>query len=505
MWSLLEKNDVNLRWRATGFIPPEEKWTSYDRTPWKHPWLNFNNISEFRSYSKGVMHWLSSKIEKKPTRGGKYAFIGNMANISFMRAAGLRRYGINIDVFLHPQDTSLMSQPFWEEYDGNILELGVAPEKKAFNAELPTHTYRSSINPNWEDDLKLIGSSYLTPIDVLHATEFMPFKPLLDMMQNHDALLVSQTFVLASLAKRPYLVAQSGGDIWFDPARGDILGLNTMRALKEAYAILVSNPITLAHARRYRLNNCIYIPFCIDDNRYHPGEEKDIRNDWTSKTGGSFFVLMSARVDNKWKGANIGLEGFARFASTAPGARLVVLSWGVDISEVESKFKDLGILEKVLILPIVGKRRLARYLRAADVMIEQFVLGYYGAAGLEGMASGLPIVMRLEHSQYDALVESGAPPVLNAADASEVDVCLQRLYKDVDFRNQVSRQIRSWFMDNHAASSNVDNYQTIMAAAAAQLPIDWSKSPLSLPLTHQEEAYHQNQMLTAPAFPSYDI
>jgi glycosyltransferase involved in cell wall biosynthesis len=316
---------------------------------------------------------------------------------------------------------------------------------------------------------------------------------------------VAQTLAFGSLAHKPFIIGQSGSDIWFEPARGDSAGRLAQKALREAHAVLVSNPNTLAHARRYGLSNCLYLPFTIDEERYKPGEEPAIRAEWHERTGGEFFVLTSMRLDNAWKGAQIAIEGFARFAESAPDARLILLGWGVDEGSARQKLADLGVAEKTLLLPIVGKARLARYLRAADCLIEQFVLGYFGASALEAIASGLPVVMRLERAQYETLTPAGAPPVLDAASADEVAAQLLRLFHDGAFRRERGRALRQWFLATHAGRAAAGDYRTLLTAAAAGLSIDWSGSPLAAPLSEAEHHYHRDQLARAPRFPNYEI
>jgi glycosyltransferase involved in cell wall biosynthesis len=247
------------------------------------------------------------------------------------------------------------------------------------------------------------------------------------------------------------------------------------------------------------------LPFAIDEEKYFPGPEDYIRAHWQKASGGTFFVFTSMRLYDRWKGAQTALEGFARFAKDAPGARLVILGWGTDVAAARGQFASLGIEDKVLLLPIVGKARLARYLRAADVLIEQFVLGNYGASGLEAMASGLPVIMRLERAQYDALVLGGAPPVLDAADPASVAAWLLKLHNDPGLRKEIGVATRSWFMATHAGSACWPNYTLLLDAAASGIEIDWATSPLADVLSQTETTYFSAQLGHAPAFPEHSL
>src|SRR5207253_320495 len=136
------------------------------------------------------------------------------------------------------------------------------------------------------------------------------------------------------------------------------------------------NSTSFAHARRYGMRHLIYVPFILDQGTYCPGEPS-FREQWRAQSGGHFFVLSTARVDEFYKGSSIGLEGFAVFSRDHPEARLVQLGWGADLPQMRRKLADLGIADRAIMLPAAGKRRLISYLRSADCLIDQFKLGYF--------------------------------------------------------------------------------------------------------------------------------
>ena len=281
------------------------------------------------------------------------------------------------------------------------------------------------------------------------------------------------------------------------------LEIITRRGIEKAYATLVSNPITFAHARRYGLRNLLYLPWILDEEMYQPADAQAIRAEWVRDIGGNFFVLTSMRIDELWKGSQHALDGFAKFAAKVPDARLVVLSWGNDLEAAKATLKERGLTDRVLALPVVGKRRLVKYLQAADVVVEQFVLGYYGGSGLEAMACGTPVIMRLERDQYDALVEAGAPPVLDAGNGADVEQQLGRLYRDPSLARDVGRRTREWFLAAQSSRRWSDTYRVLLQAMAAGIPLSTDASPLREPLSEKELEYHSTQLAAAPPFPHY--
>lgn len=501
----LSKLPLDERWSRLGLgKPPTDAWASYDRTPWRHPWLAAENLRAFSSFSVNVLADLRMRFADLPSMS--FGLVGNMANINYMRFCGLYRRGLHLELHLPKYDLVPTSQPVWENFDGDITELGPDPAAAILQRPLPAGVKRMQESGDWEQQVKSGRHRFVNLDHLVAFPEFMPYNAGMEALQRHAALLVTQFLFFGPLADRPYVVGPMGGEIWFDAARDDALGRFSRLALRQAYAVLVSNPITLAHARRLGLSNCLYLPFWIDEDRYCPGEESDIRAEWQSISGGgTFFVMTSMRLDNNWKGADLALEGFARFVRAAPNARLVVLGWGADQAVAKARLQELGMADKVLWLPMAGKARLARYLRAADALIEQFVLGYYGASGLEAIASGLPVIMRLETAQYDALVPRGAPPILHAADADAVAAHLHHLHADEAGRRRLGAETRAWFLDTHASSAVLADVAALLHAAAIGAPIDWERSPLAQPLGEHERAYQDDQLAKAPAFGTYEI
>lgn len=498
------------RWRIAGEEnAPRDEWHSYDASPWNHPWLTPENLRAFRQYSLNVFTKLAQHA-KGFERNPKLAFVGNMANMNYTRAAPLRRRGMTVDMFLHPGDTSVFSAPAWEHFAGDARDLDEMTMTASTRRRLPfvAGVHQIPLDPAWYVGDMEKTLSFLQPDDIARYQEMMSLAGTLRALQDYDALLAVQAPYLAYLSGRPYAVAVSGGEIWFEAARDDLLGRLQRRALAGAAAIFVSNPITLAHARRYGFKNALLMPWMIDDEVYHPGptpESRAIRDQWERQTGGRFFVLMTARLDNAWKGARHAIEGFAQFAQHHPEARLVLLRWGVDEIAERRKLDELGLGDRVIVRPPAGKRRLISMLQASDCLIEQFVLGYYGGSALEAMACRTPVIMRLERAQYDAFCPAGAPPTLDAKNADDVAHALHQLASNPVRRLWTRARSRAWFMQAHSAQRWAETHQLFFAALAAGLRPSFAGSPLDTPLSAEENAYHADQLARAPAFGTYAI
>lgn len=484
---------------------PGPRWHSFDRTPWKHPWLTTRNLGAARDFSASIRAEAERVAARAPSEQFRYGFVGNMANSLYSRAAPLRKSGLAIDVICAPGDHHVMSQPGWEEFDGTVPDgAETVAAMRARGMALPEvpGTYQFDVTSEWESAPLRELPPFVRLRDFLRCRNFLGHLPTLAALQQYEALLVSQLPYLGYLSGKGYLAAQCGGDIWYESSRDDVLGRLQRRGFAQARTFLVSNPWSFAHARRFGLRNLAYLPLILDEEAYSPGESR-FREEWREQTGGSFFVLSTARLDDAFKGSTVGLLGFAAFAREVPGARLVLVGWGSDRVRLIARLRNLGVAERTLILPLSGKRRVIAYLRASDCLLDQFVLGYYGATALEAMAVGLPVIMRLERAQYAALCETGAPPVLEAATPEGVCAQLRRLSRDHEHRQKSRMDHRTWFLQNHGSSRWANAYRTMLAAVALGHRFRFHRSPLSAPLAAEEREYQAAELQAAPTFPSY--
>jgi glycosyltransferase involved in cell wall biosynthesis len=488
-----------------GGRPPSDRFDSWDPAPWRHPWLTPGNLREMRDYSRRfVEHWREIAA-RLPEASGPYAFVGNLANNMYVRARALRRLGLDVDVYLHPQDHYVMSNPGWEEY-GALVESSETDIRRLreLGVVLPQveGVYQPPVSPQLLPATALERFPHLSVRDVLRWLPYLSGNDWIRDLQRYDALLCAQCTFVGMLSGRPYLAAHVGGEIWYECSRGDLLGRLQLEAYRRATVVLASNPWSFAHARRYGLANVVYVPLVLDETFYAPGEPS-FRRSWEEASGGDFFVFSAVRQNDAVKGTLVGLEGFARFAARRPGARLVLIEWGQQSDRNSERLRLLGIEDKVLRVPIAGKRRVVEYLRSADCSLDQFTLGYYGASALEAMACGLPVVMRIEGAQYEALCAGGAPPVLEAANAEEVAAALDALADDPGLRRRAANAQREWFLQHHGATNWFPALAAMLRVTASGRRERFRGSPLRRRLSRAEIDYHSAGLAQAPRFPDY--
>ena len=491
----------------------QDAWHSWDETPWAHPWLTSENLKAVRSFSEVIYDEAEKLREQKTGSAGKYAFCGNIANCMYTRAEPLRAAGNDIDLYLHPSSVDVLAHPGWEYHDGtaagstdpdcDLGEIGEPPFEWVFRPELDDYCANMlAFRPKTAALRIWLKAPFLPKAAAKEFVGYLCYLKTLKALQKYDSLWCTQCVYFGYLSGKPYIASQMGGDLWLEASRGDELGVLMRRSFRNASLCVFSNPWSLAHARRYGLRHFAYVPKILNEDIYCPGEGRS-RKEWVEKTGGDFFALTSSRLDSKNKGSHLVIEAFARFAAGHSGARLAITGWGNDEEKARDMIRGHGIEDKVLLLPFSGKALVRDYLRSCDVMLDQFVLGYFGGAGLEAMACGSPVIGRIEAEQYEAICNSGAPPILNAATVEEIQQHLEALAVDSEMKERVGRETREWFVENHGSRKWEPVHMNLLAAVAAGHPFDIDKSPLSAPLGDDEIEYHREQLEAAPIHPNY--
>lgn len=481
----------------------KDQWHSFDRQPWKHPWLTESNLRNMRVFSEEIRFQAKLIRAKLKKNDPKFGFVCNIANSMYTLSKALRPTGADITLVTHPGDDNIMSQPEWEEYDGflkeNIKSFSEAI-RQGYVFSKVDHVLRGEITSNWVSYDQM--PSYVTQENYYQWRDYYAYLPVMKTLRQFDSLFAIQSPYLAYLSGKPYMAWHMGGDIWYECSRNDMLGQLQRASFSNASIFVASNPWSYAFARRYGMRNMIYMPTPLNTHDYQLGLP-EYREPWEEETGGSFFVLTSARLDDLFKGSNIALEGFLQFSIKNPHARLLLIGWGADLQGYQVRIEQMGLIGKVKVIPPVGKKRLIKYLRSAHCLLDQFVLGYYGMTALEAMAVGLPVIMRLEKDHYEAFSDAGCPPILNAKNAQEVSDILSVLAKDTDMLREAGEKNREWFMNYSGSAEWADAYVDLLTVIASGHKFNFRHSPLSAPLSSEEIIYHQNELNNAPPFPNY--
>lgn len=488
-------------------VEAASRFNSVDDTPWSHPYLSANNIGEFRSYSEKIWDFALNRYRASDTPLN-IAFLVNMAQNMNKWARLAQRYGATASLYCHPMDESAINAPQWEDFDG---ECGDFFDGKSFLAsygstslDVPTFTIPmgdQGLLQAWENSRQC--GDWAPVHQVLAKTSIFPEAafayqggyPYLDWaraLEQYDVMYACSVPIAAYLSGRPYCFFSVGGDLQFDCGLSTDFGMVMRLAVNRAKFILVSNPHTLGHCRRLGFQNAVYLPYPMDSSRYAPGSERS-RSEWEEKFGPGVYVLTTSRIDRGVKGHDESfLDALFAVARARSNVRFVFLGWGNDMNAFRERVAMEGLQNQIIILPPVGKTLLIDYYRSCDVVLDQFVYGYYGATALEAASVGKPVVMKLRVDQYEPLYKGDVAPVENAETPDEMRKALLKLIDNQSYRQEKGHAMRSWLIRNHGEEKTTTLMLALLGLAAEKVDIPKDiVNPLCIPLSDEEIAYHQ--------------
>ena len=521
--------------RATEMVGPERSQqrrprASVDHSPWLHPFLSTAHIAAFRTFSDQV-HEVALSAWRRNPRTLDVAFAVNMAQNMYKWSRLARQYGATGTLYLHPQDATAISRPEWEEFDGEHHDLldgagfltahpeievdvpTIEPpndgvelwEAYADNARRPraTAALRETVSRRypafaarlWNDAniarLRLRSPSVDHDV-LLNYSGIYPNFRWAEMLARHEVVYVASAPIAALASGKPYCICPVGGDVQIDAGRTDDYGRATLAAFRAAHFVLISNPHILGHCRRLGLMNAVYLPYPMDTERYCEGDGL-ARAEWKERYGGEVFVLTTARLDSAVKGHTDAMfDALSRLAHERPGVRFVFLGWGAQAKHFQARIDAASLGAQFIILPPVGKRRLIDYYRSSDIVLDQFVYGYYGATALEAAAIGKPVVMNVRTEHYAPLYRGDVAPVAHAATPVAVCEQLLSLIDSADRRRTTGKQLRQWIVRTHGEKTMVPLMLALLQMAADRVPVPADfDNPLREPLTADEREYHR--------------
>jgi len=408
----------------------------------------------------------------------RVAFYGNIANNFFQLARSVReRSDIDAHLFLDAVDRR--------------DEVTMRPEND-------DPSLRDAY-PDW-----IHTGSYFTALSVA-----MPWRsPLVKEFQDFDLVVVSGIGpAIAQFAGRPWGFFVTGADLTMIPfplrffsrwrtARGRLamLGMGTwqrrgIRRADEIWGQLFS-PFQIALERldvdSGRVSKT-YLPVIFDATGYarsaNSSEDLLDREILSALERSDFVVFHPSRIMmddsqrareiGQWKGNDVLVRGFAEFVesgiASAPLLVIPVRDASLDMGRARALVEDLGIEASVLWARPprpsgFTRHELTALYSAANVVADDFGIGWFGAVVLEALSLGRPVLSHLD----EAVMQELYPwhPVLDAATPSEVAERLTALATDPEFAAEVGKRGAAWVHEFHSYESATAKYVEAFNALA---------------------------------------
>lgn len=205
--------------------------------------------------------------------------------------------------------------------------------------------------------------------------------------QTHDVVQTTGKGIMyAWTLGKPFVVWSGGSDLRVEAKRHDVTGWLYRHGLKQANAIVYSNPDQRkVLAELNLLEKSVFIPQPVDLSFWKPKKVKRADNKlvtfWPTKQdyarkNNLEFVKKYALMSN---------------AETERATELRVVKWGNDFQTTMDELAKLGLSTQVKVLPYLSVRELRNEMRACDFVADQFSSGSMGLIALWALALEKPL------------------------------------------------------------------------------------------------------------------
>jgi glycosyltransferase involved in cell wall biosynthesis len=266
-----------------------------------------------------------------------------------------------------------------------------------------------------------------------------------------------------SIGKRPYF-AYEHGTIRALPFEATPAGRLCALAYSRADVTFITNSDTVIAAERLGLADYRFMPHPINENVPMAPDTVRFRDQLRDRLDADFLAFHPARQhweterNPNWeKGNDIFIEGFARFVKTTrPRAAAVLIEWGSRLDASKALIERLGIADRVAWVAPQNAAGMAEYIKASDVLADQFFLGAWGSTMPRARFFGTPAMLYVNESIHRWCFPE-MPPVVNARSSEEVYAGLCRLLDD-NYRDDLTARARVWYDRYHSNEVIADGF-----------------------------------------------
>lgn len=385
--------------------------------------------------------------------------LGNMANDGYSVAKELRKMNVDVDLAVNTSDFG-MALPEWEDAE---IESNVDPFLVNRN-EIKS----AWVPPAW---IRYFDFHNKVPRKKHMMAKIKSRINLIRMMREYDIIETHVPFSLYSqFSGMPY-VAYDAGWIRYFPYGNTIRDKLARRGYRKAKGIIMTNSdaLRISDSLPYLKNKKIsFVPFAIDPEKYKPLDAREIRARCAKED--EFLLFSPARQYWAEKGNDKLIRAFAKFVKVFPKSKLLLVSWSIDKDKSKELVSSLRISDKIVWIDPLPKNQLIRYFNAADIVLDQFVLGGWGTTTPEAISCGKPTITSWagkdrQDEPYIIRAYEQKPPLLHAWHEEEIYHILVKCAGDIEFRHESANQCREWIMKTHGSRTVASKHLQVLNAA----------------------------------------
>lgn len=211
-----------------------------------------------------------------------------------------------------------------------------------------------------------------------------------------------------------------------------------------ARRVALTNPDCLGEVEALGIKDCVFMPHLISDYFYRDSAI-------TINHSEGPYVLAIAQQNWSLKRNDIAIRAFANISKQFPDLGLKIVSWGPDAERARSLVRELGISHKTEFALSMPVRDLAEEVKGAEAVLNQFRVGVLDSLGAATMASGTPLVTRVDAPMLDWAYSD--PPCFSGDDEDSTGFALIQALTCEKLKQREAQQ--SWMRRNFAADHAV--------------------------------------------------
>lgn len=404
--------------------------------------------------------------------------------------------------------SGVVSVAFFGNVANTLFDIALALRDEP---DLDAHLYVAATDTARPEDAdpSVAGADWIHHGDWITPTSLLaPWRaPITEELARHDLVVVSGPGpIFGQWTGRPWCWWVSGGDLTVKPfpftfwhrypdlrhRLGEVVaGAWQRRAARRADQVWIQpfSPMTEAADRLRVPSQSIsneYFPLVIDVDAFRPDRPIGRPDDPTVRRmlAADLTVFHPSRLvmsdtpelrrTGQLKANDVLIEGFARFAcSGVVETPLLVMpdsTMSADLEAAKRMVVDLGIEDFVLWATPPRPEGFPRHdlldlYTAADVVADDFGIGWFGYVALEGLASGKPVVTHVDDAVMQILYDT-PHPFCEAATPAAVARQLELLATDPAARATIARHGRDWVVANHSEARTRSRYVDTIRSVA---------------------------------------
>ncbi len=377
--------------------------------------------------------------------------LGNMANDGYAVAKQLRKMNADVDLAINISDFG-MALPEWE--DGIFND----------NAD-PYDLKKNEIKKSWNAPSWIHYFDFLNKVPrKKHRIEKLKARiNLIKLIREYDVVEAQVPYSMyTQFSGIPY-VTHDAGWIRYFPFEGGIRNRLARRGYKKAKKVIMTNPDTFEISDNLpyiKKDKVCFIPFAIDPEKYKPINANELRSQYV-KNSDQVLLFCPARQMWKEKGNDKIIRAYLKFTKDFPNSKFIMVEWSEDEENSKKLLNSLGLSEHIVWIKPVPKNRLIEYYNAADIVLDQFVLGSWGTATPEAMSCGKPVLMFYK-KEFIMRAFGEEPPIINSFTEEEICSNLIKLAKNPEFRNEIGQKSREWIKKTHSPQKVAEEHLKVL-------------------------------------------